>query len=152
MQLVEENVRISTLLLRTWRLNNKRYFIRSCSTSWRKNIWHRYGMKKLRHCHTICIFQWPTQNITLEAASWRGPKGRKSMPKAGEKVLGEMAASRFPTSCTYVITVSRSAVIFPSGVWRLGQSPRSQTFLFNFDCYRWTLVLLNLFTAGVGLL
>jgi len=23
----------------------------SLPTSWRKNMWHRYGMKKLRHCH-----------------------------------------------------------------------------------------------------
>jgi len=33
-----------------------------------------------------------------------GPEGRKSMPKAGEKVVGEVAASRFPTS--HGVTVS----------------------------------------------
>jgi len=31
-------------------------FRTACPTTWPENSWHRYGMNKLRHCHTsLCI-------------------------------------------------------------------------------------------------
>jgi len=36
-------------------LTQKKNISQSLPPSWRENSWHRYGMKKLRHCHPICI-------------------------------------------------------------------------------------------------
>jgi len=40
-------------------------FLRACPTSWRENSWHRYGMKKLRHCHSMYISQFAGSRIHL---------------------------------------------------------------------------------------
>ena len=32
----------------------KQAFFRACSTSWQENSWHRYVIKKSRHCHPVC--------------------------------------------------------------------------------------------------
>jgi len=31
--------------------------LRACRVSWQENSWHKYGMKKLRHCHPAYIIQ-----------------------------------------------------------------------------------------------
>ena len=56
---VQENVRIITMLLT------------GCPTSLRENSWHRYGMKKLRHCHPMykpdgCIM-WNAHNTVFDS-------------------------------------------------------------------------------------
>jgi len=40
-------------------------FHRACPTSWRENSWHKYGMKKLRHCHPMYrIFTSPAAAVS----------------------------------------------------------------------------------------
>ena len=51
-QLVQENVRIITILLKRWCHRNK-HFAELASHQGEKNSWHRYAMKKLRHCHPV---------------------------------------------------------------------------------------------------
>jgi len=50
----------SNFARRKWCHNNKRVSQTVCPTSWRKNNWQRYHMKKLRHsCHSVytyCFF------------------------------------------------------------------------------------------------
>jgi len=45
-------IRISAVLLRKW-CPSKKHFAELAPTKWRKNSWHRYDMKKLRHCHPL---------------------------------------------------------------------------------------------------
>jgi len=34
-------------------------FLKACPTSWTENSWHRYGIKKLSHCHPMYIHRGP---------------------------------------------------------------------------------------------
>ena len=64
--------KMSVLSLSYWESNvTVQTFRIACPTSWRKNSWHRYGMKKLRHCHPICITLHKTQE-TAHRNGWTG--------------------------------------------------------------------------------
>jgi len=41
-------------------MSEEETFRRAGPTKWRKNSWHRYYMKKLRHCHPMYTF-WPVE-------------------------------------------------------------------------------------------
>ena len=45
-------------------------FPRACRTSWRENSCHRYGMKKLRHCHPV----FETQKAVIHILHYSEPK------------------------------------------------------------------------------
>ena len=36
-------------------MSQQQTFLKACPTSWLEKRWHRYGMKKLRHCHRMHI-------------------------------------------------------------------------------------------------
>ena len=55
-QLVYENIRISAILLRKL-CPSKKHILQSLTYNMAENSWHRYDMKKLRHCQSVtqCI-------------------------------------------------------------------------------------------------
>jgi len=48
--------------------NNKYFSDLPNPTSWRKNSWHGYGMKKLRHCHPIICLRLVTDRNACASA------------------------------------------------------------------------------------